>query len=294
MLSNRENKLKIPEISSIISAALAEDIGSGDITSLALVNNDFSVDAKIIAKQDNIVICGIELVREVFRRVDRRITVVSPFKDGAKLKKNAIVFTIKGPAKAILAAERTALNFLGRLSGIATKTSRFVEKAKPYNIKVLDTRKTTAGLRLLEKYAIKVGGGYNHRFGLFDQVLIKDNHISVLKKISHGCTLDEIVNLAKKRVPAGILIEIETDNLKEFRHALKAVPDIIMLDNMTITQIKKAVFLRNKINKKVKLEVSGNVNEKNIVKFAGSGVNLISIGSLTHSADSVDFSLKII
>jgi nicotinate-nucleotide pyrophosphorylase (carboxylating) len=193
-----------------------------------------------------------------------------------------------------LRAERTALNFLGRLSGIATKTRLVVEKVGGSQVKILDTRKTTPGLRELEKYAVRVGGGYNHRFGLYDQVLIKDNHIKICRDAASDCDVGSLVARAKKQVSSRTLVEIEVKNLNELVSALKAGPQSIMLDNMPIAQMRKAVMLRDVHNKEVKLEASGNITEANIAGVARCGVDFISLGALTHSVICADFSLNVI
>ncbi|RKY35388.1 MAG: carboxylating nicotinate-nucleotide diphosphorylase, partial [Candidatus Omnitrophota bacterium] len=231
------------------------------------------------------------VLKETFKQLDKNIKITTRAKDGDYIAQKGIVCTISGNAQAILKGERTALNFLGRLSGIATTTHKFVKKVSAYKVKILDTRKTTPGLRTLEKYAVRMGGGYNHRFGLFDQVLIKDNHIKILKLGSKNCAISRVVKIAKQAFQNDKTVEVEIKNLKELKSALKVFPDIIMLDNMNYSQIKKAVRLRDDLNPQVKLEASGNINLKNINQFAMCGVDFISLGALTHSANNIDFSL---
>lgn len=282
--------------SQIIKLALKEDIGRGDITTRLLFPGPVNVAAKIVAKESG-VICGLCAVTDVFKTLDKRIRVIRKFTGGDRIKKGQVVCILKGDAGKILAGERTALNFLGRLSGVATLTRKYVDAVRPYKVKILDTRKTTPGLRELEKYAVTCGGGVNHRMGLYDQVLVKDNHLSVLR-IAYS--VPRLKNLIKKfRKRTNKKIEIEVESLREFKEALDAGPDIIMLDNMSIADIKKAVSIRNKLyalrsTLHAKLEVSGGVNLSNIRRIAATGVDMISVGALTHSPPSIDFSLEIV
>lgn len=279
-------------INDIVRRALAEDIGKGDLTTSVIIPPTTKSCALIISKQDA-VLCGLEIVRHVFKRLDRNIHFESKFKDGDRIKAYERIIRIKGMARAILAGERTALNFLSHLSGIATLTSDFVEKVKSYNVQILDTRKTTPGLRVLEKFAIRCGGGSNHRLGLWDMVLIKDNHKKILsiqaKKTSKKFTFEQIIKKAKQTKKK---VEIEVENLSEFKEALLLNPDIIMLDNMSLREIRKAVNLRRR--KRPLIEVSGNVDLSKLKSIAGTGADMISSGTLTHSSKAVDFSLKII
>jgi len=295
----------------IIKLALKEDIGKGDITTNALFPKPMKVTARIIAGEDG-VICGLCAVAEIFKVLDRRIQVIRKADGGDKIKKGQVVCIVRGDARKILAGERTALNFLSRLSGIAALTNKYVEKIKPYKVKILDTRKTTPGLRELEKYAVKCGGGVNHRMGLYDQVLVKDNHVAVYKSEvrsqrteDRGSLKDIIEKIRRgiKRDKNGInkalKIELEVENLREFKEALDAGPNIIMLDNMSIPDIKKAVVLRSMLypipyTLYPKLEVSGGITLDNVRSIAATGVDMISVGALTHSAPSIDFSLEII
>jgi len=270
-------KINSLTLKSIIKTALAEDIGYGDITTRLLISKNKKIQAKIIAKE-KFLLCGVNIAREVFKTVDRSIKFKQKVKEGSWIQKNDIIAEICGRACSILSAERVALNFLSLLCAIATKTKKFVKAASPYKVKILDTRKTIAGLRILQKYAVRIGGGYNHRFSLDEMILIKDNHL----KINKGCIM---LPKASKRYK----IEIEAQNLKEFKRALALGPDIIMLDNMSISDIKKAV----KLNRSALLEVSGGINLANIKKYASCGVDIISIGELTDSVKSVDISLDI-
>jgi nicotinate-nucleotide pyrophosphorylase (carboxylating) len=262
--------------------ALREDVGSGDITSNSVISPGKKMSARIIVKEDGI-ICGLSIARLVFQSVDRNIIFSEKVRDGKAVKKGAIAATVTGPARGILTAERTALNFLQRLSGIATFTNKFV-KAAGKGIKILDTRKTTPGLRVLEKYAVKTGGGYNHRIGLFDRVLIKGNHISV------AGSLKKAVDLAKRKYKN---IEVEAKTINQVKEAIEAEVARIMLDNMGINDIKRSVKLIRRSGKKMEIEVSGGVTLKNIRSIAATGVDFVSVGALTHSAPALDISLRV-
>ena len=287
----------------ILNLALKEDIGKGDVTTAALFPGPIRITAKILAKEKGI-ICGIPVVEKVFKALDKRIAVIKKVRDGGRVRAGQTICIVKGDARGILTGERLALNFLGRLSGIATLTRKYVERSRPYKVKIMDTRKTTPGLRGLEKYAVKAGGGSNHRMGLFDQVLIKDNHIKVysVEFMVYGKkkpSLSRIIEDIREKIKKGMKIEIEVENLKQFEEVLKAKPDIIMLDNMSIADIKKAVTIKNNlstINYKLstKLEASGGITINNVRNIAKTGVDMISIGALTHSAKSLDLSLEVI
>ena len=277
-------------INELIKRALAEDIGKGDITVRLFITKAKTVQAVILASSQGI-ICGIEVARLVFKTQDPKIRFKPRVKDGSQVKKGQIIADINGKASSILTAERVALNFLGLLSGIATRTSAFCRKIKNYKIKIMDTRKTLPGLRELQKYAVKTGGGYNHRFKLDEMVLIKDNHIKVM-----GNNIKNLKSRIKRNMHAGKKIEIEVGNLKEFKVALGANPDIIMLDNMKVACVRKAVIIRR--NKqgaahKTLLEASGSVNINNVRAFARSGVDVISLGTLTKDIKSLDLSLEV-
>jgi nicotinate-nucleotide pyrophosphorylase (carboxylating) len=267
----------------ILHCALQEDIGHGDITTFLLIPEDTKSKAHFIAKE-KFVIAGIPFVQEVFRILDPSITFKKFYHDGSKVMKGDVIAEISGRTQAILKGERVSLNTLQRLSGIATLTDMYVKRAEGVKVKIVDTRKTTPCLRFMEKYAVRRGGGYNHRFGLFDGVLIKDNHIKALGGIRKA------VRTAKKGHHL-FKIEVEVKNLRELKEAIEAGADIVMLDNMSIHDMKEAV----KIAKgKVMLEASGNVTLDNVREIAETGVDLISVGALTHSAVSVDISLKIV
>lgn len=285
-LSENKPKLNDQKLKAIIKRALAEDIGRGDLTTQLTIPKDASIKAKITAKEDFLV-CGINLAAEVFKTVDASIKFEAKVKEGALAFNKHALAIISGKAGSILTAERVALNLLSLLSGIANKTSKFVKKIEPFKTKITDTRKTIAGLRELQKYAIRIGSGYNHRMRLDEMVLIKDNHLKIMGKYT-----------LLPRVPGGCKIEIETQNLKEFLHALSFRPNIIMLDNMKLKDVRKAVRIRNNLKSHGQchtlLEASGGVHLGNVKKIAATGVDIISIGELTNSIESVDISLEVI
>ena len=292
------NCVNTPAIKTVIRKALCEDIGKGDITTRSIIPKNIKTEAVIIAKEKGI-ICGLNIAGMVFKSVDPGIKYLPLFKDGSKVEKNAILAEVSGRATSILSAERVALNFLGFLSGIASRTREFVIRVQGYPVKILDTRKTIPGLRQLEKYAVKTAGGSNHRNGLYDMVLIKDNHLDILKHIL-GIKKNDMVSLVKKlrkRLPRGTKIEIEVSGMNEFEAVLSAHPDIIMLDNMAPKDIKRAVRKRDSSQKEsrglsIKLEASGNINLKNIRSYAACGVDFISLGTLTKDIQALDISLE--
>jgi len=263
--------------------ALEEDIGPLDITTSTLIPEDLDAKGLIVAKED-LVLAGLGVASDCFKIFDPDIEFKERFRDGESVKEGGIIAEIRGKAQAILMAERVALNFLQRLSGIATLTSKYVGEVKDLKVRIIDTRKTTPGLRILEKYAVRMGGGFNHRSGLYDGVIIKDNHIV----LSGG--VRKAVEKARKRIPHTVKIEVEVKNLVEVKEALQAGADIIMLDNMDLETMKKAVKL---ISKRALIEASGNINLQNVREVAKTGVDLISIGALTHSARAMDISLEI-
>jgi nicotinate-nucleotide pyrophosphorylase (carboxylating) len=266
----------------LIDLALEEDIGKGDLSTDSIKPYLGSGIFEYIAKED-FILCGVEVARRVFEKIDSSLKVEFRNNDGDKIKKGVVLGAVKGSVSSILKGERVSLNFLQRLSGIATNTSIFVEKLQDSRIKILDTRKTLPGHRVLEKYAVKVGGGYNHRFGLFDGVMLKDNHIDAVGGIKKA------VEIVKCNIPITVKIEVETRNIEEVKEAVEAGVDIIMLDNFPIDMIKKAADL---IGGKSKIEVSGGVSISNIDLYKDLPIDYISVGALTHQAKSVDISLK--
>lgn len=274
----------------IIKAALKEDIGPGDITTAALLDKLSTSEASIVTN-DDCVVCGLEMAEWALAAIDYSVRFKPNCNDGAFLGAGKEIAFIAGHTASILRAERTMLNFLSFLSGVATKTKQYVDKAKPYGVKILDTRKTVPLLRYLEKYAVRCGGGSNHRMGLYDQVLIKDNHInSQAKKRS----LKEMVETARKKNVKGTVIEIEVSNTREFEDAISGRPDIIMLDNMSPSEVRECMEVRRLSKIKPVLEVSGGVSLDNIEDYARTKVDTISIGSLTSSVRSIDLSLEIV
>ncbi len=268
-------------VKELIGKALEEDIGSGDLTTTAILTGRETGAAQAVSK-GGIVIGGIDVFKEVFLTRDPTLAVEAHFSDGRSAGRGDILACVSGSLKSILMAERVALNFFQRMCGIATLTHRYVEAVQGTGVKIMDTRKTTPTLRCLEKYAVTAGGGTNHRFGLYDQVLIKDNHISAAGSISLA------VEKVKKTLPPGIRIEVETKNLQEVDEALAAKVDIIMLDNMGVDAMKEAVTV---ISGRALVEASGNVTLSNVREIALTGVDLISVGALTHSAPAADISL---
>ncbi len=283
------NKLQLSneQIDSIIDLALAEDISHGDITSEGLIPPELQGKASILAKAEGI-IAGGEVARRVFLRVDPSLKVELLIKDGARVKPGDIVATIFGNVISILKAERVALNFLQRLSGIASLTAQFIAKTKGLKVKITDTRKTTPGLRLLEKYAVRIGGGQNHRFHLGDGILIKDNHLAALRAL--GMNIKDIVAKAKQNAPKGVKVEVEASTIQEALDAAEAGADIIMLDNMSPDEMRRVVSL---VPSEVKIEASGGITLDNVRAVAMTGVDFISVGALTHSTKALDISLEL-
>ena len=274
------------QLNTLIDMALDEDIGGGDVTSESLIPETLQAKTTILAKAEG-VLAGVDLAKLVFIKVDPDLKFKVLLKDGVKLKPGDIIATVTGNARSILKAERVALNFLQKLSGIATQTAEYVARIEDLPVDILDTRKTTPGMRLLEKYAVSMGGGRNHRFNLSDGILIKDNHLATLR--AHGMTLEEIVVKAKSNAPKGIKVEIEVTNLKEVEEAVSARADIIMFDNMSPAQMHHAV---KKVPARIYTEASGGITLKNVRAVAETGVNFISIGALTHSSKALDISLE--
>ena len=274
------------EIDNIIDLALAEDVSYGDLTSEALIPSGIQGRASILAKAEG-VLAGIEVSKRVFFKVDPSLEFKGLTKDGTRVKPGDTVATLSGEALSILKGERVALNFLSRLSGIATNTARFVAEVEGFRVKISDTRKTTPGLRRLEKYAVSLGGGQNHRLHLGDGVLIKDNHLTVLGAL--GMSLKEIVLKVKQNTPQDQAVEVEVGTAEEALEAAEAGADIIMLDNVAPDEMHR---IRGLIPGHIKLEASGGINLKNVRAAAQAGVDIISIGALTHSAKALDFSLE--
>ena len=268
-----------------IELSLSEDIGDGDHSSLACISKSETNKAKLVAKQEGI-ICGIDIAREVYALVDKSIKFTAMMKDGDRIKKGDIIFRVEGSAIGILTSERTALNYMQRLSGIATSTNEYVELIKGTRTKLLDTRKTTPSMRLFEKYAVKVGGGYNHRIGLYDMIMLKDNHIDFAGGVENAITKTKeyLKSLGKE-----LKIEVEVRSMEELERVLKIGGiNRIMLDNFTPELLQKAI---ERIGGKYETESSGGINKETILSFAKTGVDFISVGALTHQIKSLDLSL---
>jgi nicotinate-nucleotide pyrophosphorylase (carboxylating) len=272
---------------SIIDAALAEDISHGDITSQGLIPPELQGKATILAEEEGI-IAGGEIARQVFLKVDPSLKVEPLIEDGAKVQPGEAIATISGRVISILKAERTALNFLQRLSGIASQTAKYIAETQGLKVKISDTRKTTPGIRLLEKYAVHIGGGQNHRFHLGDGILIKDNHLTALRAL--GMTIKDIVAKAKQNAPQGSTVEVEVSTTGEALEAAEAGADILMLDNMSPEEMRRMV---DSIPSQVKTEASGGITLDNVRAAAMAGVDVISIGALTHSVKALDISLEL-
>ncbi|MGA9048543.1 MAG: carboxylating nicotinate-nucleotide diphosphorylase [Dehalococcoidia bacterium] len=277
-----------PQIDDLIDRALEEDLAAGDITTDSLVPLHSKAKANIISKSTGI-LAGIEIAGMVFRKVDPFLRFSLLIADGTAITPNDVLASVSGNVADILKAERTALNFLQHLSGIATLTDRYVEQVKGLHVKILDTRKTVPGLRILEKYAVSMGGGTNHRLGLSDMVLIKDNHIAILRK--GGLHINEIIRQARGKSAGNVKIEIETTSPKDALAAARAGADIIMLDNMGLNEMRRAVEL---VNHRALLEASGGVNLETVRTIAETGVDWISVGALTHSVRALDVSLELV
>jgi nicotinate-nucleotide pyrophosphorylase (carboxylating) len=272
-----------PQIEQLIRCALEEDIGAGDITTLSTVPRDARGKGLFRAKRDGVA-AGLILIEKVFSFLDADVQVRCLARDGDAVKQGAVVAEAEGPIRALLMGERTALNFLQRLSGTATLTRRYVDAVKDFPCKIIDTRKTTPGFRTLEKYAVRMGGGTNHRLGLYDAALVKDNHIVAAGSIAGA------VEEVRRQAPFMAKIEVECSTLAQVREALDARADVIMLDNVNPKEMAEAVRV---INKRAWVEASGGITIETLREVAATGVDFISVGALTHSAPSLDFNMKV-
>ena len=272
----------IPAVTRLIRTALEEDCGNGDVTTAATIPEGAVAHGRYIAKEDGI-LCGMPVVRAVFDEIDPDIALKVNFSEGQSFKKGDILAEVSGNARSVLTGERVGLNLLQHMSAIATATSAAVKQVEGYKAKITDTRKTTPGMRYLEKLAVRVGGGTNHRFNLSDGVLIKDNHIVAAGSVTAA------IEAARKSVPHTLKIEVEVEDFQQLDEALKAGADIIMLDNMSCEDMKKAV---DTVNGRAVLEASGNMGERDLREVAATGVDIISIGALTHSVKAFDISMK--
>ena len=276
-------------IEKIIVAALKEDLASEDVTTRFLIPSS-EISTGTILLKENATICGMDIARQIFLKLDPTLQFKSSFKDGDTIPSDTKIIHLQGKTRAILSGERAALNFLSFLSAIATKTKAFVQAVSPYPVEILDTRKTTPGLRPLEKMAVRCGGGVNHRSCLDEMVFIKDNH---WKAVVNFFSVGEAIRHIRRRTKKKIVAEVE--DLKQFQKVLAAKPDVILLDNMTVSQIRRAVVINRsqKKEKKILLEASGGIHLKNVRAMAKTGVDRISVGELTHSRKAIDFSLEL-
>ena len=285
------NKLNYPQLDSFLRAALDEDIGTGDITTLACISESDVSKGVFIAKESG-VLSGLDVLKRVFELLDKSVSVTTLVNDGDSVYEGDVIAEISGSSRSILTGERTALNLLQHMSGIATRTAEAVREVSGSKTKILDTRKTTPGMRALDKYAVICGGGKNHRFNLADAVLIKDNHIKAAGGITNAVEKVRLMNTEGRfsfvHVPH-LPIEVETENLLQVEEALDAGADIIMLDNMSLEMMAEAVLL---VDGRALTEASGNMGERDLGAIAETGVDYISIGALTHSVKALDISLK--
>jgi nicotinate-nucleotide pyrophosphorylase (carboxylating) len=283
---NPMQSLPPEEVLRVVKQALAEDVGSSDATSIATIPEGTLAKGVIVAREP-LVCCGLGLALETFQQVSTQVVCRLAAQDGALLNRGETLLEIRGPARALLTGERVSLNLLQRLSGIATLTHSYAQAVQGTKARILDTRKTTPGLRLLEKYAVACGGGQNHRIGLFDMILIKDNHLAA---ISGPKPIVQAVQRARKAYP-NLMVEVETDNLQQVAEAAEAGADIILLDNMTVDQLRSAVQL---IAGRARTEASGGITLATVRDVAETGVDFISVGALTHSARAVDIALDFV
>ena len=275
------------QIRQIIALALAEDLGKGDVTTNSLIPDEKIGVASILAKEEGI-LAGVEIAEEVFRQVDTKLKIKVWLKDGAKVGSGDMIAVVEGRIASILKAERTVLNFLQRLSGIATEANRYVKAVEGLPVRIMDTRKTTPCLRVLEKYAVKVGGGKNHRMHLGDGILIKDNHLAALR--SEGLSIKEIIARARQNAPGGVKVEMEVNTPQGALEAAEAGADVIMLDNMRLEDMRQAV---KAVHGRALIEASGGITLDTVRAVAETGVDFISVGALTHSVKALDISLKL-
>jgi len=283
------NYLDLPDerIRDVVARALHEDVGTGDLTTLAVIPPDARSEARFVFREAGVV-CGLPLLSTVFALVDPALTLRPQAPEGARVAAGQCVATIAGPARGLLSGERVALNLFQRLSGIATLTARYVEAVRGTRARILDTRKTTPGLRALEKYAVRVGGGLNHRFGLYDGVMLKDNHLAILA--AQGVDLAEAVRRARAAVGPMVRVEVEVESVEQAAVAAEAGADLILLDNMSPEQLRAAVAA---VAGRARTEASGGITLATIRAVAESGVDFISVGALTHSAPALDIGLDI-
>jgi len=293
-------ELDIEKIKDIVQLAIKEDIGDGDITSKIFIPDGSETEGLLIAKEAGIV-AGLPVAGYVLSQIDENLILTSNIEEGSRVKKGTIIGSVKGLTLSLLSAERLVLNFLQRLSGIATATNRFAEKIKGYRAQIMDTRKTVPGWRYLEKYAVRVGGGINHRMGLYDQILIKDNHLKTMGSEKENGAIGRLVKKAREQIENGMLIEVEVEDLCQVRNVINAGVDIILFDNMEPSKIREAVDMVKEFEKKqgartgkaILIEASGNITIENIEEYADAGVDRISVGAITHSVRALDISFDL-
>ncbi len=293
-------ELDLEKIKDIVQLAIKEDIGDGDITSKIFIPDGSKTEGMLIAKEAGVV-AGLPVAGYVLSQIDENLILTSNIEDGSRVKKGTIIGSVKGLTLSLLSAERLVLNFLQRLSGIATVTNRFAEKIKGYRTQIMDTRKTAPGWRYLEKYAVRVGGGINHRMGLYDQILIKDNHLKTMGSEKENGAISRLVRTAREQIENGMLIEIEVEDLCQIKDVVDAGVDIILFDNMEPSKIREAVDIVKEIEKNqdagtgkaILTEASGNITIENVEEYADAGVDRISVGAITHSARVLDISFDI-
>ena len=293
-------ELDLEKIKDIVQLAIKEDIGDGDITSKIFIPDGSKTEGMLIAKEAGVV-AGLPVAGYVLSQIDENLILTSNIEDGSRAKKGTIIGSVKGLTLSLLSAERLVLNFLQRLSGIATATNRFAEKIKGYRTQIMDTRKTAPGWRYLEKYAVRVGGGINHRMGLYDQILIKDNHLKTMGSEKENGAISRLVRTAREQIENGMLIEIEVEDLCQIKDVVDAGVDIILFDNMEPSKIREAVDIVREIEKNqdagtgkaILTEASGNITIENVEEYADAGVDRISVGAITHSARVLDISFDI-
>jgi nicotinate-nucleotide pyrophosphorylase (carboxylating) len=275
----------------LLTVSLREDLGrEGDITSQAFLPKDQMGTVKIVSRQSGVV-AGLPLAETVWQLLDPFVTVRRLIEDGNPVEPGSVIAEVSGKVVILLAAERAALNFMTHLSGIASLTAKFVAAVKGTGAGIYDTRKTLPGWRILAKYAVRAGGGHNHRMGLFDAVLIKDNHLAAWKEADASNTVAQAILNARSKVAAGVIVEVEVDSLEQLQDALTARPDIVLLDNMGPALLLEAVKMRDAAAPGVQLEASGGINLSNVAAIAATGVERLSIGALTHSAPALDLGL---
>ena len=295
-----QTEFDLKKIEEIVHLAINEDIGTGDITSSIFIPEGSESEGVLIAKEAGVV-AGLPVAGYVLSQIDKDLIFKVNIEDGSRVEKGSVIASVKGSTLSLLSAERLVLNFLQRLSGIATATNKFAEKVKGYKAQILDTRKTTPGWRYLEKYAVKIGGGANHRMGLYDQILIKDNHLEIMEPEKENGNIISLVKKAREQVAKEVLIEVEVEDLCQIKEMVDAGVDIILFDNMAPSKICEAVEIVKELGnsrdagtgRAILTEASGNIAIENVEEYAKAGVDRISVGKITHSAVALDISFDI-